>query len=173
MDCDNKEYWYSLQCDAAFALFRKSSLSIQFLEKWLEYDKDERILTNIANTCGKKNLPGFVSHRNDQSVLSLLAHKFQIPLFRMPTQFGNHYKAPEFRIKGEFNCVSQLKQKQLTYYASRPYYNSPYYQLLNHHRSKSGVQKIRKTLSITRAFKKRWRPISGMISQWYNKRFTH
>ncbi len=168
MDCDNKSYWYDLQCDAAFILFRKSASSIQFLEEWLRCSTDERILVDLPNTCGKKNLPGFIEHRRDQSILSLLAHKFQIPLFRMPTQFGNHYKAPEFRIKGEFNCVNQLKQKQLAYYTKYPYYNSSYYQLLNHHRSKSGEESTYESKrSMVRAFKKHLRTISGKFSQWY------
>lgn len=173
MGCDNKEFWYSLQCDAAFALFRKSSLSIKFLENWLRYSSDERILTDLPNTCGKKNIPGFVEHRWDQSVLSLLAHKFEVPLFRTPTQYGNHYKMPEFRVKGEFNCVNQLKQRQLISYSCNSYYNSSYYQLLNHHRSKSSNVKLNKNkLSISRWLKKRWRKVIGKISQWYNESFT-
>jgi hypothetical protein len=59
-----------------------------------------------------------------------------IEFHRIPSQFGNHYKIPEFRIKKEFNCVNQLKQKQVSYYAQTPFYNSPYAQLLNHHRSR-------------------------------------
>jgi hypothetical protein len=168
MDCDDRSYWYSAQCDAAFALFRKSALTIQFLEQWLAFSSNEHILTDIPNTGGKSNLPGFIQHRWDQSVLSLLAHKFQLPLFRMPTQFGNHYKAPAFRVEGEFNCVNQVKLKQLTHYAKAPFYNSPYFQLLNHHRSKSGKeQKAKSSFSITRSLKKNWNKVAGILSQWY------
>ena len=139
MNCDNKKYWDGLHCDAAFALFRKSEMSIRFLNQWLIYGSDERIITDLPNVCGKENLPGFIEHRWDQSVLSLLAHLHEIPLFRVPTQFGNHYKAIPYRVKNEFNCVNQLYQKQVKYYSKEPYNNSPYGQLLNHHRTKANV----------------------------------
>ena len=57
----------------------------------------------------------------------------------MPTQFGNHYKSPEYRVENEFNCINQNKAKQVNYYSSNPYFNSPYFQLLNHHRTKKSL----------------------------------
>ena len=109
---------------------------MRFLTTWLEYCCDKRILTDIPNTCGKKNLPEFKGHRRDQSVLSLLAQRHSIPLYRIPTQFGNHYKMHGFRLDGEFNCIDQLRQEKVGFYAPIPYNNSPYFQLLDHHRGK-------------------------------------
>jgi hypothetical protein len=139
MGCDNELYWNGRQCDAAFSLFRKSEASLSFLNEWLQYCSNEKIITDLPNQCGKENLQGFIDHRQDQSILSLLAQLHQVPLFRMPTQFGNHYKLPEYRVNYEFNCVNQLNQKQVSNYAKEPSTNSPYAQLLNHHRTKSGV----------------------------------
>jgi hypothetical protein len=135
MNADSKKYWFSLQCDAAFALFRKSPESIAFVKEWLFYCSDERIISDLPNSCGKRNLPGFLEHRRDQSVLSILAKKHKIELFRCPTQYGNHYKAQALRIKGEFNCLSQFDQKQVSFYSKTPFINSPYHQLLNHQRT--------------------------------------
>ena len=112
---------------------------MRFVEEWLSFCRDPRIITDIPNTMGKKNSWRFIEHRRDQSVLSLLAWKHQLSLYRMPSQFGNHYKAPPFRITGEFNCESQKKLKQLRYYYSKPYFNSPYGQLLDQHRSKKYI----------------------------------
>ncbi len=159
MGCDSKEYWNGLQCDASFSLFRKSPESIQFLNAWLSFCTDERILTSMPNVCGKKNFFGFKEHRWDQSVLSLLAIKNRIELFRAATQFGNHYKLPEYRVEGEFNCVNQVNQKQIKYYSSKPYTNSPYCQLLNHHRTKKSIAPQRKLSiigGIIRSGKRRW-----------------
>ena len=83
----------------------------------------------MPNICGKENINGFLEHRWDQSILSLLAHKYNLELFRMPTQFGNHYKTKQYRIEGEFNCVNQMEQSQVSYYTRIPYYNSNYFQL--------------------------------------------
>jgi hypothetical protein len=136
MDCDYPEYWHGPHCDAAFSLWKKCDKSIKFLNDWLNYGTDERILTDIPNTCGKENFPEFAEHRRDQSILSLLAQKNKISLYRMPTQYGNHYKVHEQRARGEFNCVNQSYQAQVDYYNVIPYYNSNYPQLLNHHRTK-------------------------------------
>lgn len=134
MDCDTEGDWHSPQCDAAFGLFRRCETTLRFVTEWLGYCRDARILTDDANTCGRRNLPDFIDHRRDQSVLSLMARKYRLPLFRMPTQFGNHYKTHPYRVAGEFNCVNQYHQTPVGYYALIPYYNSPYFQLLDHHR---------------------------------------
>jgi hypothetical protein len=155
MNCDNKIFWNSLQCDASACLFRKSDISTRFVEEWLSYCTDERVMTDIPNTCGKKNLFGFIQHRYDQSILSLLACRYNITLFRTPTQFGNHYKMEEYRVQNEFNCVSQIDQYQLKYYSKHPYNNSPYYQLLNHHRTKNAKAQHRKKASIKEKIRRR------------------
>lgn len=139
MDCDSEKYWSGLQVDAAICLFRTGVQSKQFIEEWLSYACDDRIVTNKPNTTGLQNLPDFVEHRHDQSILSLLAIKHGIELYRVPSQFGNHYKTRDFRVKGEENYRNQLMRKQLWHYSKQPFGNSPYYQLLDHHRSKSGI----------------------------------
>ena len=138
MGCDTELYWNSAHCDAAFGLFRKSDIAERFVSDWMKFGSDARIITDMPNTCGKPNLPEYVEHRWDQSILSLLAHLYKLPLYRMPTQFGNHYKAPAFRIAKEYNTVNQLIRKQVNYYATDFFANSPYFQLLEHHRSKDG-----------------------------------
>jgi len=145
LDCDKEEFWKAPHVDASFCLFRKSDAVMQFVSEWLNYCRDERILTDMPNVCGKTNLPGFIEHQRDQPVLSLMAAKYRIDLYRMPSQFGNHYKMAEFRVQGEFNCVNQTFDsvnqtwwEQVSFYSAAPKYNSFYFQLLNHHRSKSG-----------------------------------
>jgi len=171
MDCDSRSYWEAPHCDAAFSLFRKSAFTLQFLEEWMGYGSDPRIITDLPNTCGKKNRPEYIHHRWDQSILSLLAQKYKLPLFRMPSQFGNHYKTHPYRVAGEINCINQMEQKPLEYYAVIPYYNSPYYQLLDHHRTRNGQPKI---IPPTPWWKKvrirpRLRSLARTIRIWYYK----
>ena len=134
MNCDRPYYWNAPQCDAAFCVFQRSDTSLRFVTEWLEYCRDPRIITDDPNTAGRRDLPGFREHRRDQSVLSLLAAAGKLPLYRMPSQFGNHYKAPSLRVNAEINYTNQNDRRQLDYYAAIPYYNSPYGQLLDHHR---------------------------------------
>lgn len=137
MECDTERYWYSSHCDASFMMFRKTSRSLEFIAQWLAYGTNPNIITNLPNASGLPNLPEYIDHRYDQSILSILAEKFEIPLRRVPSQFGNHYKIHSFRISDEFNCINQSNQQQLNYYYFLPYYNSLYGQILNHHRKKS------------------------------------
>lgn len=73
--CDKEVFWEHCQIQASFSIWEKNEMSITFLRKWLEYCQDERMLTDIPNTCGLPNLPGFIEHRHDQSVLTLCAVK--------------------------------------------------------------------------------------------------
>ncbi len=139
LNCDSGKYWYGLQTDASFLLVRKTERAVSFLNEWLVYCCDWQANTNNPNTLGKKNLPSYIEHRWDQSILSLLRIKWNIELYRMPSQFGNHYKIEAFRIPGEINCRNQYKPAQLNYYSKFPKINSPYFQLLNHHRKKKSV----------------------------------
>jgi hypothetical protein len=62
----------SRQLDAALMLFRNTPATQEFVQNWLFYCTDSRIVTDAPNTCGERDIPGFVAHRHDQSVLSLL-----------------------------------------------------------------------------------------------------
>lgn len=72
MNVDESAFHDSRQLDACLLLVRNSERARRFVDDWLGYCSDERIVTDAANTCGLPNLPGFIVHRHDQSVLSLL-----------------------------------------------------------------------------------------------------
>ena len=42
------------------------------------YACDARIITDMPNVCGKQNYRGFIEHRHDQSIFSLLTKKYQV-----------------------------------------------------------------------------------------------
>lgn len=128
MDCDTPEFWHARHLDASFQIYRKTPLSRKFTAEYLSWCLNPDILTGSANKSGKENLPGFIAHREDQSVLSLLSVKYKLEIFRHPSQYGNHLKLPGFRSTGE---------PLLKPYSDQPYLNSPYPTLINHHRTKS------------------------------------
>jgi len=72
MGADTAEFHNSRQLDASLVFFKNNQQSRQFVKDWLTYCMDDRILTDDANRCGLPNLPSFVTHRHDQSILSLL-----------------------------------------------------------------------------------------------------
>lgn len=62
-----------------WSLWTNSPQAIAFLEHWLAFCSDPRCLTDQPNTLGLPDLPGFQSHRFDQSVFSILAHQMNAP----------------------------------------------------------------------------------------------
>jgi len=102
MDCDSTIFHNGNQVLAGYIFCKKTEFVMSLIEEWLYYAKDERIITDNSNRCGLSNLSGFKEHRHDQSILSNLAIKYKIELFRDPSQWGNKYKLNQFRKLGEF-----------------------------------------------------------------------
>lgn len=106
MGCDTRKYWDYKQVMGGFQVYIKNKLSMKFVTEFLKYCEMPNILEDQLagwpNKCGLPDLPGFRAGRNDQSVLSNLAAKYNIKSFRDPSQNGNHLKMPEFRERGEW-----------------------------------------------------------------------
>jgi len=71
MNCDEEKYWNSGQTYGALCFWRKTKTTIDFLKEWFDYCKNPNILTDAPNIHGE-NIPGFIDHRHDQSVLTNL-----------------------------------------------------------------------------------------------------
>jgi len=108
-NCDEYKYWEAIMITASYHLWKKNISNIEFLKEWQRYLRDPRIVTDELNMYGS-NLSGFKDHRHDQSVLSLMSIKYNAERYRDPCQYGNE----------EINLFK----------------NSPYNQLVNHHRQK-------------------------------------
>jgi hypothetical protein len=72
MDCDSERFWQHPQIQGTYSVWKKTRATTHFVATWLRYCCDPRIITDAPNTCGLDNLPGFVEHRHDQSVLTNL-----------------------------------------------------------------------------------------------------
>lgn len=92
MNCDTRRYINSSQRQASFSLWRKSAFSCEFVNEYLEYARDERILTDLENQMGNPNYPEFQEHRHDQSIFSLLTKKYNLAGYKDPSQLDYHVK---------------------------------------------------------------------------------
>jgi hypothetical protein len=117
--------------DASFLVLGKTEHAQRFVCDWLEHCLHSAIVTDEPNVCGLRNLPQFIDHRHDQSVLAVLAAREGIPYFRHPSQYGNHLKSEPFRQTGEWT--------RYAYGHWGIYENSDYGTLLNHHRGREGL----------------------------------
>ena len=76
---------HAIQIEAGILVFKKTEFCKTLIRKWARFCMDARIITSDANVCGQENMPDFVEHRWDQSILSILAEKhdlFQSDLMR-------------------------------------------------------------------------------------------
>lgn len=89
MDLDCESIRNSKQICSGFSLWQKSDFTINFVKEWMTYSQDERIVTDMPNVLGQSNYEGFVEHRHDQSIFSLLIKKYKIQVYRDPAQHGN------------------------------------------------------------------------------------
>jgi uncharacterized protein YndB with AHSA1/START domain len=138
LDCDEPRYYDARVTDASCLLLSRSDRAWAFVREWLLYCSQTQLLTDAPNVCGLPNLPGFIAHRWDQSILSLLAHRDRLELFRHPSQYGNHLKEEPYREPGEWT--------RHPYGSKGLYGNSPYRTLLRHHRGALGQTDVRATV---------------------------
>lgn len=96
MHCNSRQYTKGLQVNASFQVYTVGPKVRQFVDEYTAWCKDPRVITDLPNTTGP-NLPKFREHRHDQSVLALMAIKYDIPLEPDPsmhnaTAYFNHYR---------------------------------------------------------------------------------
>lgn len=72
MGCDAPLYWQHCQIQATYNVWQVRPETIDFVEQWLAFCEDPRILTDQPNEMGEENWPAFIDHRHDQAVLTNL-----------------------------------------------------------------------------------------------------
>lgn len=90
MDAAEERFAETPQISGSFMAFKKTERSVAFVQEWLKYCCDIRALVPPADKSGE--IEGFYAHREDQSILSLLAKKWEIETYSDPSQYG---KLPE------------------------------------------------------------------------------
>ncbi|MDE7267544.1 MAG: hypothetical protein K2N89_08775 [Lachnospiraceae bacterium] len=93
--CDEEQYAETPQSIGGYMVCKKSAEVEDFFQEVLSYAQDIRIISDNANTMGKDNYPGFIDHRHDQSVISLISKKRGIKKFRDPSQHGMINRYPK------------------------------------------------------------------------------
>jgi hypothetical protein len=111
MDCDSEYYYNSNQCDASIQCYIKNELTEKFINEYFSLCSDDRLLTDKDNTQNKPNLDGFIDHRHDQSILTLLCLKNKINRFKQPTQY---YKDWGFENLNNFE-IEQSKKYEIKF----------------------------------------------------------
>ncbi len=109
MDCDSPKYVNSKQRLAGFSLWKKSQYTMDFVDEYLHYAQDEHIITDQENQYGYPNYEGFIGHRHDQSILSLLTKKHDLKAYRDPSQWGEAFR--EFHPNSKYEQIIELTRR--------------------------------------------------------------
>ena len=76
MGVDTPIFSETYQYMAGIQIYKKSEYTVKFIQNWLNYCQDKRIISDDQNTLKYENYPGFIANRHDQTALSLLIKKY-------------------------------------------------------------------------------------------------
>lgn len=85
--CTELKYRDSVQFSASFLAFKKCKKTIEFVTSWLEHCCEKEVLMFDPRKDVNES-DSFIAHREDQSILSLLAKKNEIVGHQDPTQYS-------------------------------------------------------------------------------------
>ena len=84
----NSKDYSGNQLIAAFIFLKKSSQSIGYMNSWFKEMLDLRVLSPLKYMPTIKEEKYFITHREDQSVLTILCKRWKINAFRDPSDLG-------------------------------------------------------------------------------------
>jgi hypothetical protein len=96
-------------------MWRKSKFALEFVNEWLNFSRDKRIITDLENQVCFPNYDGFIEHRWDQSIFSLLIKKYDLQPYRDPSQYGNGLRDFYSNSKYDQLIVHTRKKNRLRY----------------------------------------------------------
>lgn len=83
MGCDSEPYWNAPQVQATFSIWQ-GKRAVEFVQEWWDYCNEPKVCAGLPpNVCGLPNLDGFVGHRHDQSVVTNLCVKYNLPALKL------------------------------------------------------------------------------------------
>lgn len=83
MDADEPRYWNANQIWSVLMGFKTNNQNLALLNEYLDFCELPIAVTEEPNVFGKEDLSGFVEHRWEQSIMSILVEKYGIkcPLY--------------------------------------------------------------------------------------------
>lgn len=126
MNCDDQRFWDAKHVIATLFLIRKTDFTVDFFSEWLKECENVQSLSDNPNVHEKENFSDFVSHRMDQSILSILIKKYAVETYRNPSKWGNFLKVKEVRMPEEHISSPYALPPYIYDYAEDAYLNSPY-----------------------------------------------
>lgn len=86
MGADNDAYYDDIQVEAGIIVVKNTPSAIATLKEWQKWCLVPEVVTDMPNKHGK-NLPEFIEHRWDQSILSIMKLYYELPCTQEMRQF--------------------------------------------------------------------------------------
>jgi hypothetical protein len=111
MNQDDPRYYEAEAGVARFMLFQKGPWRArQFLMEWLTYCVNS-LATTFDPSQLAKEVPGFVEHRTEQAIMTNLAHKYGLRLYREACELGNAFPEDQQLYPQLFSQLNPWGQK--------------------------------------------------------------
>lgn len=124
LDADNPQVIDTNQIMSTIFIAKKTAYTISFFEKYKKIAENApELFTDEENHLGEENYIEFIENRHNQSVLSVLAKKENLKVFRDPSEYGVKPKLYQYSVP---NAIFKVGE----------YVKSDYPQIIVHHRSK-------------------------------------
>jgi len=109
MGCDEPKYWDGQQVMGGFHVWKKCPESYQLLDEYEKYCLDYQIVSDAPSMLGN-NFPEFKDHRHPQSILSILAVKYQYNVLPFPVFYEANSK-PQLNGKGNSHLFLETNRE--------------------------------------------------------------
>lgn len=96
MNCDDEKYHNKVQLEAGVVGFKKTDFNINLIKEWLMFCSNKFIISDIPNIMGLSNHPLFIEHRHDQSILTNLSIKYDLPTCKSSNELVD-YNSPSLQ----------------------------------------------------------------------------
>jgi len=93
MNAYDIKYSDSPQVWGGFIIIKNNFTSLQVISEWMTYVQDERIVTDDSSKFNE-NFSTFIENRHDQTVISIIIKKYNIPIFDFPKNFLHNIRVP-------------------------------------------------------------------------------
>lgn len=114
MCCDSEKYYNAKQVAAGFQIYVNNERTRNFVKEWLYYCCMPGLIDDTISEPGE--CMEFREHRHDQSIITNLATRYNIPLYRDPSQGGNYLKPKKFRKRNDWLAYPYRYEAEINSY---------------------------------------------------------
>lgn len=146
MGCDTPEYTDKRQCMGGCFILQKTEKTVKLIQEWIDFAQNYQIIADTENTCGLDNYNGFVAHRHDQSIMSILQTKYHVvTIEEIPVaDFYVYHHTMETSVRRVKKQLAKIRREQIKKSIQKKDIKNIYYIERERYRNISCIQRRRR-----------------------------